>query len=148
MLAAARCRLCCPFPSRLARTRVPRARLAMPTIDACLRFVFGAARVSINGDLQLRTHGAEKKSKTKSELPSLSIHTPHGFSHPLPGPLLSSLASTHTTHPIVLIGCVQCVELKESILACRGSLQAEIMKACATKNKWQERPSSAWPTTT
>ena len=56
------------------------------------------------------------------QLLSLSICAPHGFSHPLLSPLLSSLASTHTTHQIVMIRCVQCVEMKESIPMHRGSL--------------------------
>ena len=82
-------------------------------------------RVSINGDLEVRTHGTKKYRKNlkkQDELLSLSIRSPHGFSHSPPDPLISTLASTHTTHQIILIRCVQCVELIESVLMCRGSL--------------------------
>ena len=99
-------------------------------------------RVSTNGDLELCAHGTEKKQKNKTTFFHF-LSTLH-----MASPILSKALSSPLWPRHVLIGCVQCVELKESILACRGSLRAQFMEARATKNNWQQRPSSAYPATT
>ena len=83
----------CPLKSVSPLKSVPpqELRTSSPLV------VLFASTIGINGDLGIRTHGTDPPPK-KNDLPSLSIHNPHGLSLPLPAALSSPLASTRTTH--------------------------------------------------
>ena len=85
-----------PLQSVSPQKRIPPQECAPPRAED-VESPSRPLRIGINGDLGIRTHGTEPPPK-KNDLPSLSIHNPHGLSLPLPAALSSPLASTRTTH--------------------------------------------------
>ena len=84
--------------------------------------------------------------------PSFATHVSPGGPGSLPPPPLRPspllCGSTHTTHQIIPIRCVQCVERDQSIQMHRGSLPDDSKRSNATKYKRNSRPSSALPVNT